>query len=341
MKKKILFWFLVSFTLLILIFCLQNFKQKKDENILFEKNNLPALYVDKNIIKRRDNGEQVQLKGVSSMAFAHIDGYHFDSFWNILAQVRLWKINLLGLFINPEALADKEEILEEIINWAEENYIYVYLSPVFSFDSDSISQVDTFLSMQSKLAKKYAKKNNLIFGLWAEPNAIEWEQWKKIAKKEARAILKEKPDALIAMTGVEYSRKFGDITDFPSNNIIFDFHDYPCANASSLADFLSKENTDFLWDKEKQNRPVLVGEFGGVWESDFGSNEDLNYMKKVLDEINKNKLSYLAYSIDSHLASKNLIGLDLINWSTGETTKKGELIKHDLEANPATDFSVK
>ncbi|NCO31796.1 hypothetical protein GW891_03165 [bacterium] len=62
---------------------------------------LPALYVEGNSIKRSDNHNKVQLKGVTTMAFAY-DGYQIDKgFIEILEKLKLWKVNLLGLYADP------------------------------------------------------------------------------------------------------------------------------------------------------------------------------------------------------------------------------------------------
>ena len=338
MKTKI-----IALLIMVLVFfdLFLGFRIKKPDDKIVQPpaQGLPVLYVENNTIRRADNHERAQLKGVSTMAFAYED-YPISAFIGIAEKVKLWNINLLGLFIQPDIVENKTEELDEIINWAEKNYIYIYLMPRASDQMDLSNQLIRFPSMMSQLAKNYAKKNHIIYGFWAEPN-MEWGEWYKLADQIAKEIVREKPDALMLLTGINFGRSFDLNRTFPYKNIILDFHDYPASDINSLQSVLAKDEIDFLWKNAKQTYPILVGEFGGVWQYGFGSREDLIYIQKLLDEINKNGLSYSAYTIDNHNNDDNDVeeGLGLINWYTGLPTKKGGLIRQDLLNYPPTDFS--
>lgn len=338
MKTKVVALLIIVLFFLILFL---GFRIKKtvDKIVQPPTQGLPVLYVEGNTIRRADNHEKVQLKGVSTMAFAYED-YPIGAFIGVAEEVKLWNINLLGLFIQPDIVENKTKELDEIIDWAEKNYIYVYLMPRASDYMDSSNQLMRFPPMMGRLAKNYAQKNHIIYGFWAEPN-MKWEEWYKLADQIAKEIVKEKPDALMLMNGINFGRSFNLNRILPYKNVILDYHDYPASDINSLQSVLAKDEIDFLWNDAKQTYPILVGEFGGVWQYGFGSQEDLIYIQKLLDEINKSGLNYSVYTIDNHNNDDNDLeeGLGLINWLTGLPTKKGELIRQDLLNYPPTDFS--
>ncbi|MFA5770296.1 MAG: cellulase family glycosylhydrolase [Patescibacteria group bacterium] len=328
--------FLISsgILLFILIIVLGFLINKKGANISQPKIlSLPELYVEGNTIKRSDSDMIVQLKGVSTMAFAYDDYQLNQEFIKILDYLKLWKINLLGLYVDPLIIKNNLTKLDFVIEWAEKNHIYVFLTPRASDYRNLSDQLKQFPSMMNQLTKKYAQKNNILYGFFTEPN-MTWVEWYKLADSIAKEIIKEKPNALMLMTGINHSRYIDFNQNLPYKNLVYDYHDYPAAGIDSLQSVLKKNDLNFLWDNAIGKYPVLVSEFGGVWESGFSSQEDLTYIQKVLDNINKNSLNYTAYTIDGDNG-----GLELIDWNTGLPTKKGELIKNDLLKYPPTDFS--
>lgn len=292
--------------------------------------NLPRLYVDGRYVLRKDTGEKVILKGVSTLSFAYYTPD--DQLMAVLDGLKDWGINLIGVYIDPYKLEDNTIKLNYLINWAEKYGLYVYLSPV-DRDNDYVDQMDTYPSIMGNLAKKYRNKNNLIFGLGTEPT-LSWNEWRGYAVKVAEAIIKANPDAVIVMTGVNFGRQINFEDKLPYKNIIYDFHEYPASNEENLLRILKEKDFTFLWEPFSKQYPIIVGEFGGVWKADFGGNGDLAFIQKTLDNINKEGLSYLAYTADSEE------GLSLIDWQTNKPTRKGMLIKKDLGLYPPTDFGL-
>lgn len=309
------------------------------DDIMNKSDHLPPLYVEGGLIKRGDTNVPVQLKGVSSKLFVYEYGGEGNQFIVELLMEALdvaakWNINMVGLFINPDNIALHEEKLDAVIDWAERNNIYVYLMPCVNIadkDKTTMAQVKEFPDMMGRLAKKYYLKTNVIYGFWAEPTGVSWEELVELVNETAGRILAENEDAVMLLTGINFSRVIELNANFPYRNLIYDFHDYPAASPEKVASALAGQK-DFSWAKFIGKRPILIGEFGGVWETGFSSQEDLNYMKKVIDNVNKNGLHYSAYTIDREE------GLGLINWYTGQPTEKGKIIKDDLATHPPTDF---
>lgn len=293
----------------------------------------PQLYIDGPYIRRQDTHESVQLKGVTSMAFVYYD-YETKNLINKLDQVKKWGINLLGLFLNYDNLKNKYTELDDVINWAEKNGLYVNLMPaVNKYDpSPRLStQISLFPQMMKELASRYVNKTNILYGLWAEPRLVFWDEWVKMASKTAYGIREVNPQAVMLATGIQFGRFFYiDHIPFPFNNIIYDYHDYPFADSNEAKKYNDKNPDGILWENMIGKYPILVGEFGGVSQRNFGSDEDINYIIKVLDNINKNRLHYTAYTIDDEGA------LGLMDWKTGQPTRKGKVILNDLISHPPT-----
>lgn len=338
--------FLITSVILLFILTLflgfKIFSIQKNNSIFFEPKTypLPALYVEGSAIKRSDNHDIVQLKGISTLAFCY-KNYPINQLFGILGKIKLWNINLLGIFVNSYGLENKTKELDQVINWAEKNNIYVYLMPRIHEENNKNNEINQYPLLMNQLTNKYSKKTNIIYGLWAEPS-IEYSEWLKLANKITKEIIKENPKALILMSGTEYARLIDMNNRLAYENVIYDFHNYLAANIDEFKLVLKNNNINFLWNNiynVYKQYPILIGEFGGVWESGFGSQEDLSYIQKVLDEVNKNKLNYSAYSIDRHTDVYDEPGLELIDWNTDLPTKKGELIRNDLLNYPPTNFS--
>lgn len=291
---------------------------------------LPKLYVEGAHIKRSDTGEKVVLKGVSTMGFAY---YRADNeLMDILTVADQWGINLIELYIDPKVVERNMARFDYLIDWADKHDIYVYINPVDK-DNNFIDQIDLFPKYLGQLAKRYKSRNHVFFGFGAEPNSS-WDDWKKYSDLAAAEIIKNNPEVLIVQTGVYFGREVNYADVLPYKNVVYDYHEYPARNSGDLKKILEKEDSKFTWEPYQKKYPIIVGEFGGTWEQDFGSDNDLTFIQKTIDHVNKNGMSYVAYTADSEE------GLGLIDWQTLKPTRKGEVIKKDLSSHPPTDFSL-
>lgn len=287
----------------------------------------PQLYVDGPYLRRKDTGESVQLKGVTTMAFVYYD-YETTELLYKLGKVKEWGINLLGLFLNYDKVKNKYDQLDEVINWAEKNGIYVYLMPAvnkYNTNPRLSTQISLFPLMMKELANKYVNRTNILYGLWAEPRLVFWDEWIDKANNTAQGIREVNPNSVILVTGLQFGRYFYiDQKPFTFKNIIYDYHDYPFADSEDARKHNGINPDGILWDKMIGRVPILIGEFGGVYQGNFGSDEDINYIKLILNNINENRLHYTAYTLDDEGT------LGLIDWKTGKPTRKGKIIHEDL-----------
>lgn len=320
------------FLLLILAFIFYFFPKKNP--LVKTVIPLPSLFVSGNKILRSDNKKPVQLKGVTTMTFTY-KGLKVSDLINRLEKTKAWPVNLLGLYINPFEIKNRWAELDQVIKWTEKNKIYVYLIPAVNVHdrthglSDQILLLDDLLEL---LSVRYSAYHHLMYGFWAEPRGIPWVGWLSVVKTLAEKLRKTNPQAIILVTGTQFGRFVSDSEKLTFDNFIFDIHDYPWANRQQALSFNLKNPSGILWDQVYQKYPVLIGEFGGVYEKDFGSPEDLSYIRFVLNEVNKKDLHYTAYSVDQEGE------LGIMDWENNLPTKKGRLILEDLKNYPPTRF---
>lgn len=269
-----------------------------------------------------EKNEQIQLKGISTMAFVRYE-YNMEELISIFKIFKKDNINLITLYISPDKVYKNKVKLDYIIEWAKNNSIYIFLVP--TLDGYYVEKrIDDLMKSSLYLVEKNKKNNNIFYGLWAEPRNVTCQQWKKYYQQFVGKAVKINKKVMIGISGLDYGRTLSCGKDFGYKNIFFTFTDYPSADIEGLAGL---EKTNSQWEENSEKYPVIINEFGGVYSSGFGSNEDLSYFKRVLEKANKKKLSYVAYTIDEEG------GLSLIDWKTKKLTKKGEIFVKSLNNN--------
>jgi hypothetical protein len=299
------------------------------------KPQLPSLYISKNTIRRFDTKEIIQLKGVTTMTFTY-DNLSTEALIFRLEKAKTWGINLLGIFINPFQIQNRWQELDKIIEWAKNNKIYIYLMPALNIHDKNHSlsnQINLLDEVSEIFGIRYTKYSHILYGFWAEPRGIPWIAWISVMNSSVKKLRKNNDKAIVLVTGIQFGRLFSTKESLPFTNAIFDIHDYPWANKEEAISLKMKNPYGILWNNIYDDYPVLIGEFGGVYREDFGSDEDLSYIQFILNEVNSKKLNYSAYTIDSEGE------LGLMNWETNIPTNKGRLILDDLKKFPPTNFN--
>ncbi len=303
---------------------------KKEKNKL---NSLPALYTEANKIKSSNNGKAFILKGVSTQLFGYHD-YDINIFWERFYLLDKLGINLIVAFINYNTPLKKIKQLDELVKKTEKYNIYLCITPTLD-SRESIHHVKKFPQIQEFIAKRYQKKKHILYGVWAEPRNITPNEYLVLIKDTVNMVRRYQPSAIIVISGMSWGANFYDLDlNYLKNlkNIILNFHYYPAKNSKELSYFL-KLNEDYPWERFMNKFPVLIGEFGGVWQEDFSSDEDLFFIKKTVDNINQNYLNYVFYSVDLEE------GLSLFEGLTNQLSKKGEILKNDLINFPPGSFT--
>jgi len=315
--RKILLVILIIIELIVIFsaFLFSKNKEKIKRNYLrIEKNN----FID------QDNNI-VQLKGVSTMAFARNE-YDLTKLTEIFTIFKKNGVNLITLYLYPDKTYPTLAKLDYLIYWAKYNSIFVYLVPVIDVNDyrNHQQRIASTKELSLKLIERYKDESHVIYGVWAEPYAMSWEEWKFYHKDFVDRSRLIKKDIVIGISGLDNGRRFFGGLDFDYKNIFLDFHDYPAKNIEEL----KKTTVDgFLWDKYIDRYPIMIGEFGGVYHDGFGAKEDNDYFKRVIDNANKFKLSYVGYTVDR---LEDAGGQSLIDWNTKKLTEKGKIFVESL-----------
>jgi hypothetical protein len=336
-KQTIVLFFLNIFLLsLIAIFYFYFLKAFEDKKVIkknLKKESFYSLFVDKNKIKEEKTKKEVVLKGVTTQFFGY-NSYDEKTFWKRYEVVKKWGINLIGAFITPINYKEKLVLIDKLVDKTEEDKIYLYLTPTVDGKiNNPTAYVNEFPKMIGFLAERYKDKKHILYGIWAEPHDISWQEYLKLIQSINIEIKKYNPKTITIINGIDWGSNFDNLKDLISiKNIVLSYHFYPANDKKNLLKILNNfENNSFPWQKNNMF-PILIGEFGGVWEKDFGSEEDIIFIKKVLENINKNKFSYTAYTLDPYEGELSLMDENF------NLTKKGEIIKNDLLNFPPTQF---
>ena len=300
---------------------------------------LPKLIINKGDIIRSDTHEAIQLKGIASDALRiETANVSTDKLTHDIAQAKQWGANLIGLFILPSKLDAQRAKLDLAIDVATRLHMYVYLMPIvntpeFHPSTHIDHSLDTYCMY---VANRYKNNTNILYGMGAEPFNISGTLWRERQIELATIIRKENPDAPLLITGVDYGRNFRytDTEDFPFTNTIYFLVDYKAENKNSI----STENpvTEYVFAPYLSHRAIIMGEFGGVWKNDFGSDEDLYVIESYLHEMNNQFVSYSFYRNEA-FEGNTYEGLGIYT-ASGILTKRGELLVSDLKNYPPTQF---
>jgi len=292
---------------------------------------LPELVVDGPYIKRADTGEILQFKGVACTTFDWSNSPYYDTISLLsIAKSKGTNIARIGMDVNRMSNTTRLRDLEKTILWAEQNGMYVIVDPHVdrSTNIDNLPSLKT-IDLMPVIAAELSDHNNVLIGVWNEPNEVSWSEWLPVLENMITKIRNNNKHVIIVVSGTEWSRNFEGMknTQIDMINIIFDVHDYrwPGRNIHEL----------YRWIIKKY--PIIIGEFGSP-DSDnangcqFQSDCDIKYMKDVLTIVNEypNLLHYTAFQID--YADDGLINRN------GTPTNRGEIVFNDILALPPTDF---
>jgi hypothetical protein len=248
--------------------------------------------------------------------------------------------NTVGLyFSDPEYLNKNIDKLDDYINYAKDNDMYVYLMPVArDFNPEMVwtggegtakfrrKNYDELKKLMDSLASRYKDNPNLLYGFGAEPSDMggpeSFKKWNERQIELGNIVRKHNPDAPLLVSDIGWNAR--DSSDynrnpFPLPNSIYYRGGYPAANIEGMRNDpdLVERHTKELTANLSSDYPKMYGEFGGFYGGDFSTPEDLEITRKMLDNIKNENSSFTGYQLD-------LGGLSLFN-NDGSLNEKGKL----------------
>ena len=307
---------------------------------------LSALYVDGPYLRRKDTNEIIWLKGVNVEEFRQRNPHTFADLYSSqglgIVVGQRWGVNLLRVAVDPETIDANFPEYDKLIYFAEQQGIYVLLTPFASAVNPARNEVRLVVpdavvaNAMGRLAERYKNRANVLYALWNEPHPEtipsagydqQWQIWMDAATSVARSIRnKNSKSVLVVPGGTEWGRDLSFYKDhpFPFENIIFDVHDYWAS-----PDY---HYTRDIWTWAIGMYPILIGEFGGnpINPTDPTS---LAYMRDTIQIVNKNPgmVNYAMYA----LTDDGAWGIFTHGMSR---MPRGNLLFDDLKTNPPTLF---
>jgi len=303
---------------------------------------LPSLFVDGDSIKRRDTNETITLKGVTTNLFRwehYPRKNNINTFYDRMSIVKQWNINIIGFILNQDVTLENLAILDEIVKWSKNNGWYIYLIPVAEDPQTNTSvkkQLRSFGKLMGILAERYKNETHIILGLCAEPKALSWSEWLEAAIGIAKIIRVINPNVPLLMSGIEYGRDFAGLIEkpFPFDNVLYYVSDYAWPDQEEAKNHLNYISEPKAWEWMIGKYPLFIGEFGGMWKEDFGTNVDLAYIKSILNIIRKHSLSFTIYTIDKQGE------LSVFESNGNSLTRKGLVVKQFLDSYTAIHLNL-
>ena len=294
---------------------------------------LPALKV-KGTKLMNSRGRTVQLKGVSTHGLSWYPQYVNQKAFTYMK--KYWKINAVRLalytadyngYCNSD-YANRLKLLKTVdqgIKSATSAGLYVIVDWHILSDGNPQTNQNRAISFFARTAKKYKNNTNVIYEICNEPNGgTSWNTIRTYAGKVIRTIRKYDKNAVILVGTPNWSQDVDVAAEKPLKgyqNIMYTLHFYAGTHGSWLRDKAQKALDKGL--------PLFVSEFG---ISDASGNGSLNKTEgnAWIRFLNKNKISYLGWSLCNKAESSALIKSSVsktTNWTSKDLTDWGRWLK--------------
>lgn len=293
------------------------------------------------------NGAPFIFRGVSTNFFRGSQANEYietvEDLISYMEQIHGWGANSFQLYLRPQRFDvhgwERDVLMHQIkqvIEWGEVQGVWIILNPVSDVtwelgvpvrDIESIVIRDNMANFLSEIAKAFSHYPNVVFGIEAEPKFIDtistiYERVDAIRKYSDKPIL---------IPAVNFSGSLEIIpaikNELALENIIIDYHPYTGSSIKEPGEFDEIVQLDQLYiDTDVYDAyPVMFGEFGGFYEKDFNSVEDITYMTQIGQLAKKTQISFMAYAIDDYL-------MPLFDES-GRINDRGKAVKFLLQSN--------
>jgi endoglucanase len=281
------------------------------------------------------NGEPVMLRGMSLFWSQWMGKYYTPDVvrwlrddWNVNVVRAAVAVHQGGYIENPAAEMRK---LEAVIDAAIANGIYVIVD-WHAHDPEPKAAADFF----GRVAAKYGKHPNLIYETYNEP--LPKHGWADLLKPYHRQVISSiraaDPDNLIVVGTRSWSQDVDEAAADPLNlpNVAYVLHFYAGTHKQDLRD-----KAQAALDK---GAALFVTEYGTT-DANGDGDVDVQETRRWWDFLEKNKISYLAWSIaDKDESSAALLpgASPKGGWPDSMVSKSGKLIRDQLrKMNPRAE----
>lgn len=272
-----------------------------------------------------DDGQPVQLRGVSTHGLAWFSQYVNQPFFHQLRQD--WNANVVRLalytadsggYCTDGDRAKLTQLIEDGIDQATNADLYVIVDWHILSDNNPLAHVDDAKTFFSTIAEKYAHSTNIIYEICNEPNGdTTWDDVKNYANQVIPVIRQHAPNAVILVGTPNWSQRVDEAAASPLgfDNIMYTLHFYAATHQQDLRDTLSAAN--------KAGIPIFVSEFG-ICDASGSGTIDYASANAWVDLMDSLDISYVCWNLSNKNEASALFKPDC--------TKTSDFATDDLSA---------
>ncbi len=247
-----------------------------------------------------ENGQPVQLRGVSTHGLAWFPQYVNQSLFDELRQdwgatvVRLAMYTAeSGGYCEGGDRAKLEQLVEDGITFATEADLYVVVDWHILSDSNPLQHVDEAKAFFGEVSLLYPDHDNVIYEICNEPNgSTSWADIKAYADEVVPVIRENAPNAVVVVGTPTWSQRVDEAAADPLDfdNVMYALHFYAATHQQDLRDRLSAAVGAGL--------PVFVSEFGICDASGNGSidYDSADAWVRLMDKLD---VSYICWNLSN------------------------------------------
>ncbi|MDB5138489.1 MAG: glycosyl hydrolase family 5 [Mucilaginibacter sp.] len=290
-----------------------------------------ALRVENGKIINKD-GAEPQLRGISfSWSLWQGRKYYNPAVVNWLAND--FKVSLIraSMGVQPDhgylqEPALQKQLIVNVVDQAIKDGIYVLIDWHDHHSNQHLAQSKEFFA---EMSKKYAGVPNVIYEIWNEPEAINWDTVKNYATQVIAEIRKNDAVNLIVVGSPHWDQDVDVVANNPIEgfkNIAYSFHFY-ASDPNHQEQLRAKANLAI-----KKGLPLMITEWG-VGEANGNGKFDRNEVKTWMRWMEGNKLSWANWNITDKEETTALLlpgAPDNGGWTDSQLTSAGIYIREKL-----------
>ena len=299
-----------------------------------------ALEVSGGKLVSKKTGKEVQLRGISTHGINWDVGYPYiskaafktlrDSYGVNAVRLAMYTTEYYGYCDKGGAGDSKSEVQKTLksrigtgVQAASDLGMYVIIDWHVLNDQNPNKYKKDAKKFFEEMSEKYAKYDNVIYEICNEPNGgTTWSDIKKYANEIIPVIRDNDKDAVIVVGTPNWSQDVDVASKSPLSydNIMYALHFYSATHKSSYRDKLQTALDNGL--------PVMVTEYG-VSEASGNGSVNTSEAEKWLKMLDKNDISYFAWSLSNKDESASLLKKSTkkkSGWKTSDLSKAGKWV---------------
>lgn len=249
------------------------------------------------------NGNQVQLKGISTHALSWYPQYVNEDFFRQMRDE--WKVEVVRLAMytaehNGYCVGDEsnkqtlKNVVSEGVNHATNLGMYVIIDWHILSDSNPLQYKEEAKKFFAEMAERYQGYDNVIYEICNEPNSgASWADIKSYANEVIPLIREKDQDAIILVGTPNWSQFVNEAAADPItgyDNLMYVLHFYADTHRDDL------RNT--LQNAYNQGLPIFVSEFG-ICDASGNGAINVDEGNKWIDLMDQNGISYCIWNLSN------------------------------------------